>query len=122
MFDALTRIEALLGERRYLAGDVITEADWRLFPTLVRFDAVYHTHFRCNGRRVIDYPNTWAYARELFQHAGHRRDRRASTRSSATTTRRTTSSTRSGSSPPARWTSTGGRRTGAADSYAGGGS
>jgi glutathionyl-hydroquinone reductase len=70
VFDALTRIEALLGERRYLAGDVITEADWRLFPTLVRFDSVYHTHFRCNGRRVIDHPNTWAYARELFQRPG----------------------------------------------------
>jgi putative glutathione S-transferase len=70
VFDALARIEALLGERRYLAGDVITEADWRLFPTLVRFDAVYHTHFRCNGRRIVDCPNTWAYARELFQRPG----------------------------------------------------
>jgi putative glutathione S-transferase len=70
VFAALDRIEALLGERRYLAGDVITEADWRLFPTLVRFDAVYHTHFRCNGRRIVDLPNTWAYARELFQHPG----------------------------------------------------
>jgi len=70
VFDALERIEALLGERRYLAGDVITEADWRLFPTLVRFDAVYHTHFRCNGRRIIDCPSTWAYARELFQRPG----------------------------------------------------
>ena len=70
VFAALERIEALLGERRYLAGDVITEADWRLFPTLVRFDAVYHTHFRCNGRRVIDCPNTWGYARELFQRPG----------------------------------------------------
>jgi putative glutathione S-transferase len=70
VFDALARIEALLGERRYLAGDVITEADWRLFPTLVRFDAVYHTHFRCNGRRIIDCPNTWGYARGLFQRPG----------------------------------------------------
>jgi putative glutathione S-transferase len=70
VFDALDRIEGLLGERRYLAGDVITEADWRLFPTLVRFDAVYHTHFRCNGRRVVDLANTWAYARELFQRPG----------------------------------------------------
>jgi glutathionyl-hydroquinone reductase len=70
VFKALARIEALLSERRYLAGDVVTEADWRLFPTLVRFDAVYHTHFRCNGRRVIDHPNTWAYARELFQRPG----------------------------------------------------
>jgi putative glutathione S-transferase len=70
VFAALDRIEALLGGRRYLAGEVITEADWRLWPTLVRFDAVYHTHFRCNGRRVIDLPNTWAYARELFQLPG----------------------------------------------------
>jgi glutathionyl-hydroquinone reductase len=70
VFGALDRIEALLGERRYLAGDVITEADWRLFPTLLRFDPVYHTHFRCNGRRIVDLPNTWAYARELFQRPG----------------------------------------------------
>jgi putative glutathione S-transferase len=101
------------------AGDVITEADWRLFPTLVRFDAVYHTHFRCNGRRIVDCPNTWAYARELFQRPGIADTGARWTRSSATTTRRTTSSTRSGSSPAARWASTGGRRTGATD-HAGG--
>jgi glutathionyl-hydroquinone reductase len=70
LFDALERLDALLAERRYLTGDRITEADWRLFPTLVRFDPVYHTHFRCNGRRLIDHPNLWAYARELYQLPG----------------------------------------------------
>ena len=48
-------------------GSEITEADWRLFPTLVRFDAVYHGHFKCNRRRLIDYPNLWAYTRDLYQ-------------------------------------------------------
>ena len=52
------------------AGDVITEADWRLFPTLVRFDPVYYLHFRCNGRRLVDHPNLWSYARELYQQPG----------------------------------------------------
>lgn len=70
LFDALSELDALLAERRYLAGDALTEADWRLFPTLVRFDAVYHTHFRCNGRRLTDHPHSWAYARELFQVPG----------------------------------------------------
>jgi glutathionyl-hydroquinone reductase len=70
VFDSLAWIEELLSSRRYLAGDRITEADWRLFPTLVRFDPVYHTHFRCNGKRVIDYPNLWGYARELYQRPG----------------------------------------------------
>jgi glutathionyl-hydroquinone reductase len=70
VFAALERLEALLGERRYLAGDRITLADWRLFPTLVRFDVVYHTHFRCNGRRLTDHPNLWGYTRELYQRPG----------------------------------------------------
>jgi putative glutathione S-transferase len=70
VFAALERLEALLGERRYLAGDRITLADWRLFPTLVRFDVVYHTHFRCNGRRIVDHPNLWGYTRELYQRPG----------------------------------------------------
>jgi putative glutathione S-transferase len=70
VFAALERLEELLGERRYLAGDRITLADWRLFPTLVRFDPVYHTHFRCNGRRLVDHPNLWGYARELYQRPG----------------------------------------------------
>ena len=54
-------------QRRYLAGDRITASDWRLFPTLVRFDAVYVDHFRCNLRRLADHPNLWGYARELYQ-------------------------------------------------------
>jgi putative glutathione S-transferase len=70
VFASLEWIEGLLGARRYLAGDRITEADWRLFPTLVRFDPVYHTHFRCNGKRIVDYPNLWGYARELYQQPG----------------------------------------------------
>jgi putative glutathione S-transferase len=70
VFSALERLEALLGERRYLTGDEITLADWKLFPTLVRFDPVYHTHFRCNGRRLTDHPNLWGYTRELYQRPG----------------------------------------------------
>jgi putative glutathione S-transferase len=66
LFDALAWLEQLLGERRYLAGDRITEADWRLFTTLARFDAIYYVHFRCNGRLIADHPNLWAYARELY--------------------------------------------------------
>jgi glutathionyl-hydroquinone reductase len=70
VFEAMQRLEALLGERRYLTGDRLTLADWRLFPTLVRFDPVYHTHFRCNGRRLVDHPNLWGYTRELYQLPG----------------------------------------------------
>jgi putative glutathione S-transferase len=70
LFASLDRIEQLLAERRYVAGDRITEADWRLFTTLVRFDAVYVGHFKCNLRRMVDYPRMWAYARELYQHDG----------------------------------------------------
>ena len=60
----------MLGERRYLLGDALTEADWRLFTTLVRFDAVYHGHFKCNLRRLVDYPNLWGYTRDLYQLPG----------------------------------------------------
>ena len=70
LFATLAELERLLSERRYIAGDEITEADWRLFPTLVRFDTVYYVHFRCNGRRIVDHPNLWAYARELHQRPG----------------------------------------------------
>jgi glutathionyl-hydroquinone reductase len=66
VFAALERLESHLAERRYLLGDAITEADWRLLPTLLRFDAVYHTHFRCNGRRLIEYPNLIRYTTDLF--------------------------------------------------------
>jgi glutathionyl-hydroquinone reductase len=67
LFETLDWLEALLGERRYLLGDRLTETDWRLFPTLVRFDAVYYSHFKCNLRRIVDYPNLWGYTRELYQ-------------------------------------------------------
>jgi len=67
LFDSFDWLESLLGERRYLLGEAITEADWRLFPTLMRFDEVYNLHFRCNRRRLVDYPSLWAYARELYQ-------------------------------------------------------
>ena len=67
LFAALERIEALLSRQRYLVGDRLTEADWRLFTTLVRFDAVYYGHFKCNLRRLVDYPNLSNYARELYQ-------------------------------------------------------
>jgi glutathionyl-hydroquinone reductase len=70
LFESLEWLEQLLGVRRYLLGDRITESDWRLFPTLARFDEVYNVHFRCNRRRVVDYPNLWAYARELYQLPG----------------------------------------------------
>ena len=70
LFAALDQLEERLGTQRYLAGDVITEADWRLFVTLVRFDAVYVLHFRCNRNRLVDFPNLWAYTRELHQRPG----------------------------------------------------
>jgi putative glutathione S-transferase len=70
LFVALDEVEALLGERRYLAGDVITEADWRLFTTLVRFDPVYHQHFKCSMARIADYPHLRGYTRELAQWPG----------------------------------------------------
>jgi len=70
LFDALDRIEARLSKQRYLVGPQITEADWRLFPTLIRFDAVYHGHFKCNIRRIVDTPNLWGYLRELYQYDG----------------------------------------------------
>lgn len=67
LFDSLDWLEDRLAGQRYLMGARITEADWRLFTTLVRFDAVYHTHFKCNRRRIVDHPALWAYARELYQ-------------------------------------------------------
>jgi putative glutathione S-transferase len=70
LFDSLDWLETRLDSRRYLLGVRITEADWRLFTTLLRFDAVYHLHFKCNRARLIDYPNLWAYARELYQWPG----------------------------------------------------
>jgi putative glutathione S-transferase len=70
LFDSLDWIEEILSENRYLVGDTQTEADWRLFTTLVRFDKVYHTHFKCNRARIVDYPNLWGYTRELYQVPG----------------------------------------------------
>jgi putative glutathione S-transferase len=70
LFDALDRIEARLAESRYLLGNETTEADWRLFTTLVRFDLVYVGHFKCNLRRIADYPALSGYLRELYQMPG----------------------------------------------------
>lgn len=70
LFKALDKLEDILGKNRYLVGDQITEADWRLFTTLVRFDAVYVGHFKCNKKRIVDYPNIWGYLKELYQVPG----------------------------------------------------
>ena len=70
LFESLDWLEDRLSTRRYLMGARITEADWRLFTTLVRFDLVYHLHFKCNRARIIDYPNLWGYLRELYQWPG----------------------------------------------------
>ena len=70
LFMALDGLEQRLASRRYLTGGTITEADWRLFTTLLRFDSVYHGHFKCNLRRLIDYPNLWAYTCDLYQAPG----------------------------------------------------
>jgi glutathionyl-hydroquinone reductase len=70
LFDALDTIDARLADQRFLLGDRPTESDWRLFPTLVRFDAVYHGLFKCNLRRVADYPNLSGYLRDLYQQPG----------------------------------------------------
>jgi putative glutathione S-transferase len=70
LFEALEKLEQRLAERRYLLGDRVTEADWRLFTTLVRFDPVYVGHFKCNLRRLVDYPNLWGYTRDLYQVPG----------------------------------------------------
>lgn len=70
LFDALDVLEQRLSKQRYLFGNQPTEADWRLFTTLVRFDAVYVGHFKCNIRRIIDYPNLWGYVKDLYQVEG----------------------------------------------------
>jgi putative glutathione S-transferase len=67
LFDALDYLEERLETQRYLLGVRQTEADWRLFPTLIRFDAVYYSHFKCNIRRIVDYPNLYSYLRDLYQ-------------------------------------------------------
>ncbi|AJD50018.1 putative glutathione S-transferase [Isoalcanivorax pacificus W11-5] len=70
LFDALDRLEQRLSRQRYLVGEQVTEADWRLFTTLVRFDPVYVTHFKCDRRRISDYPNLMNYVRDLYQTPG----------------------------------------------------
>ncbi|WP_439136264.1 glutathione S-transferase family protein [Pseudomaricurvus sp.] len=70
LFDALDEVETLLDQQRYLTGEQITEADWRLFTTLIRFDSVYYGHFKANLRRIEDYPNLSNYLRELYQVEG----------------------------------------------------
>ena len=68
LFETLDWLEEKLSRQRYLTGPQVTEADWRLFPTLIRFDCVYFGHFKCNIRRIIDYPNLSNYLRDLYQH------------------------------------------------------
>jgi putative glutathione S-transferase len=70
LFGTLDDLERRLARQRYLVGERITEADWRLFTTLVRFDTVYYLHFKCNLRRLVDYPHLWAYTRDLYQQPG----------------------------------------------------
>jgi putative glutathione S-transferase len=70
LFEALDELEARLSQSRYLFGNGIVEADWRLFCTLIRFDVVYHGHFKCNLRRIIDYPNLQGYLMDLYQQPG----------------------------------------------------
>lgn len=70
LFNALDTIEERLGKQRYLVGSTLTEADWRLFTTLIRFDPVYHGHFKCNIKQIADYPNLFGYMKELYQHPG----------------------------------------------------
>ena len=70
LFESLNWLENLLGQNRYLTGDRLTEADWRLFTTMVRFDPVYHTHFKCNRKWLREFPNLWGWTRELYQIPG----------------------------------------------------
>ena len=70
LFKTLDYLEARLSKRRYLLGNKVTEADWRLFTTLIRFDAVYYGHFKTNRQRIADYPQLYAYVRDLYQHPG----------------------------------------------------
>lgn len=70
LFDGLDRVALILDKKRYLTGDQLTEADIRLFTTLVRFDAVYHTHFKCNAKQISDYPPLWRFVRDIYNHKG----------------------------------------------------
>lgn len=73
LFSGLDKVEEILAKQRYLVGDEITEADWRLVPTLFRFDAVYHTHFKCNIKLISEYENIYPYMLELYQHKNIRK-------------------------------------------------
>jgi putative glutathione S-transferase len=70
LFATLDDLDRRLSKQRYLVGDRLTEADWRLFTTLVRFDAVYHGHFKCNLRRLVDYEHLWPYVKGLYHVPG----------------------------------------------------
>lgn len=70
LFDSMDWLDGILATNRYLAGDRLTEADWRLFTTMLRFDPVYHTHFKCNRKWLREYPSLWAWTRELYQIPG----------------------------------------------------
>jgi len=70
LFDALYELDQRLARQRYLVGNRLTEADWRLVTTLFRFDEVYHTHFKCNRKRLVDFPHLWGFTRELYQVPG----------------------------------------------------
>ena len=70
LFECLEWLEKILAKSRYLTGNSLTEADWRLFTTLIRFDAVYVGHFKCNIKRIVDFPHMFAYVRELYQYPG----------------------------------------------------
>src|SRR5690606_23022017 len=63
-------LDTTLQSQRFLCGDTLTEADWRLFTTLIRYDAVYYSHFKCNRRRILDYPGLWRYLKELYHWPG----------------------------------------------------
>lgn len=70
LFEALDQLDERLEHKRFLLGDQLTEADWRLFVTLIRFDSVYHGHFKCNLKRIVDYKNLWRYTKELYHYRG----------------------------------------------------
>ena len=102
LFETLDWLEERLSQSRFLCDDTFTEADIRLFTTLVRFDAVYHGHFKCNIRRLVDYRNLWAYTRDIYQIPGIARDSELRATSSGTTIRATSASIRPASCPSAR--------------------
>ena len=101
IFATFDQLEERLSRQRYLAGRQITEADWRLFTTLIRFDTVYYSHFKCNLRRVAEYPNLWNYLRDLYPVPGLPRPS-ASIRSSGTITAASVRSIRPASCRSAR--------------------